>query len=218
MRYLVFILSLLLTVSCSKKQARKPISHSEGSFMKESAERNKKLIALEEKAIDSVIKSNPSIKYLASKKGYWYTYVSKNETDTLTPKRGDIAFFDYEVQDIKGNVIYTKEDLKPQTYVVDKENIMMGLRDGIKIMHKNESVRFLFTSNMAYGYHGDNKDITTNESLICTVTLNDFKPQNTAKPKIATAISKTEQLVPKKTETKKELVNPHTESQIKPEQ
>jgi len=31
---------------------------------------------------------------------------------------------------------------------------------------------------MAYGYHGDNRRIGTNEPLICTVTLTDFKPIN----------------------------------------
>ena len=168
---------MFFLVSCSQQQARKPISHSEGSFMKESAERNKKLVASEEKVIDSIIKSNPSIKYLASKKGYWYTYISKNEIDTLRPKRGDIAYFEYDIKDTKGNVIYTKEELKPQVYAVDKQNIMSGLRDGIKLMHKNETVKFLFTSNNGYGYHGDNDKITTNESLMCTVTLNDFKPE-----------------------------------------
>ena len=175
MKYLFLIFTIVFFASCSQQQARKPISHSEGSFMKESAERNKKLVAGEEKVIDSIIKSNPTIKYFASKKGYWYTYVSKNEIDTLKPKRGDIAYFEYDVKDIKGNVIYTKEELKPQVYAVDKQNIMSGLRDGIKLMRKNETVRFLFTSNNGYGYHGDNDKITTNESLICTVTLNDFK-------------------------------------------
>jgi hypothetical protein len=62
---------------------------------------------------------------------------------------------------------------------------MMGLRDGIKRMHKNETVTFLFPSHMAYGYHGDNKKIGTNESLIVTVTLRNFVPDpaaQTAKP------------------------------------
>ncbi len=166
---------MIFLASCSQQKARKPISHSEGSFMKESAERNKKIVAKEEKVIDSIIKSNPLIKYIASKKGYWYTYEFKNETDTLTPKRGDIAYFDYDVKDINGNVIYTKEELKPQIYNVDKQNIMTGLSDGIKLMRKNETVKFLFTSNNGFGYHGDNDKISTNESLICTVTLKDFK-------------------------------------------
>ncbi len=144
--------------------------------MKESAERNKKLIKGEETKIDSIIKSNPKIKYFASQKGYWYHYESKNEADTLRPRKGDVAFFDYEIKDLNGNVIYSDIELKPQTYVVDKQNILMGLRHGIKLMHKTEKVTFLFPSHMAFGYHGDNNRIGTNEPIICTVTLNDFKP------------------------------------------
>ena len=197
-----------MSVSCSQQQARKPISHSEGSFMKESAERNLKLVAAEEKTIDSVIKSNPKIQYFASKKGYWYYYQTKNELDSITPKRGDIAYFDYDIKDIYGNVIYTKDELKPQIYNVDKQNIMMGLRDGLKIMRKKETVVFLFTSHMGFGYHGDNDKISTNEPLICTVTLNDFK----------TADAKNQ--LPKNLEANKTIINKeskNTTSQTKTE-
>lgn len=180
---LMLFVSLLLIQCKQQQQARMPISQTSGTFMKQSIERNKKLIAGEEGKIDSVIKSNPKIVYLTSKKGYWYTYIVKNDTDTLRPKRGDTATFDYEVKDIKGNLIYSKDELKPQTYVVDKQNIMMGLRDGIKLMHKKETVTFLFTSHNGFGYHGDNDKIGVNESLICTVTLNDFYTENKAKPK-----------------------------------
>jgi len=176
------LLICLAFVSCKQPQARMPVSRSSGTFMKESIVRNKKLIAGEEGKIDSIIKSNPNIKYFASNKGYWYHYEVKNDKDTLRPKKGDIAFFDYEVQDLKGNVIYSEIQTKPQVYKVDKQNIMMGLRHGIKLMHKNEKVVFLFPSHMAYGYHGDNKNIGTNEPLLCIVTLNDFKPENTSTP------------------------------------
>lgn len=176
------VLGLLLAGSmiagCSQQQAREPISRSSGTFMKESIERNKKLVANEEGQIDSIIKANPNIKYIASDKGYWYHYEIENAQDTITPKRGDVAFFDYEVKDIKGNLIYSEGELRPQVYYVDKENIMMGLRDGIKLMNKGEKVTFLFPSHMGYGYHGDNKRIGTNEPLICTVTLNDIKPES----------------------------------------
>jgi gliding motility-associated peptidyl-prolyl isomerase len=170
-------------LSCKQQQqARMPISRSSGTFMKESVVRNKKLIAGEEGKIDSIIKSNPKIKYLASKKGYWYHYQIKNENDTLRPKKGDVAQFDYEIMDLKGNVVYSEVELRPQTYVVDKQNILMGLRDGIKLMRKNEKVTFLFPSHMAYGYRGDNKLIKSNQPIICTVTLNDFKPKEKTTP------------------------------------
>lgn len=173
-----FIIVLLTLIGCKEQQARMPVSRNSGAFMNESVERNKKLIKGEEKQIDSIIKSNPQIKYLTSQKGYWYHYDIKNDSDTLRPKKGDVAFFDYEIKDIAGNVIYSQLELKPQTYLVDKQNIMSGLRHGIKQMRKNETITFLFPSHLAYGYHGDDRRIGTNEPLICTVTLNDFKPAN----------------------------------------
>src|SRR5690606_28546520 len=138
----VFILPLLATgiiiASCSQQQARQPVTHSGGTFMKESIERNKKLIKNEEAIIDSIIKGSPDVKYIASDKGYWYSYEIENTTDTITPKRGDVAYFNYDIKDIKGNPIYSEEEIRPQVYYVDKEDIMAGLRYGIKLMNKGE--------------------------------------------------------------------------------
>ena len=131
MKNILFILIMIFLASCSKQQARKPISHSGGTFMKESVERNLKLVANEEKTIDSIIKSNPQTQYLASKKGYWYHYIIKNDSVNEKPTKGDVAYFDYEIKDLKGNIIYSQLELKPQKYLVDKQNIMLGLRDGI---------------------------------------------------------------------------------------
>jgi gliding motility-associated peptidyl-prolyl isomerase len=174
--------AMLVLSSCKEPVARNPVSRSSGEFLKESIKRNKKLVASEEAKIDSIIKSNPQNKYLASTKGYWYYYEVRNEKDTLRPKKGDVAYFDYEIKDLKGNVVYSEVELRPQVYLVDKQDIMMGLRDGIKRMRKNEKVVFLFPSNMGYGYHGDKNKIGTNEPLICTVTLNDFKPEQKKSP------------------------------------
>ncbi len=174
-KLLVILFAFILVSSCKQHQeARRPISQTSGTFMKKSIARNKKLVAGEEKQIDSVIKSNPNIKYTASKKGYWYTYISKNQTDTINPKKGDVVFFDYEIKDLKGTIIYSELELGPQTYAVDKQNIMTGLREGIKLMHKNEKINFLFPSHIAYGYHGDDKKIGSNQPLSCTVTLHNF--------------------------------------------
>lgn len=186
------LLFAVLLVSCKQhEEARRPISQTSGTFMKKSADRNKKIVANEEDVIKKIIKSNPKVKYYATRKGYWLTYEEKNSTDLLTPKKGDIAYFNLEVKDIAGKIIYSEADLGPQTYYVDKQDIMMGLRDGIKMMHKNETVTFLFPSHIAYGYHGDNNKIGTNESLICTVTLRNFIPDPAAAtaPKTAAPVT-----------------------------
>ena len=180
--------------------------------MKKSADRNKKLVASEEDVIKKIIKSNPKVKYYATKKGYWFSYDEKNNTETATPKKGDIAYFNLEVKNIDGTLIYSESDLGPQTYYVDKQDIMMGLRDGIKYMKKNETVTFLFPSHIAYGYHGDNKKIGTNESLICTVTLRNFVPdpaQTTAAAPTAASVKIPKPAAAKPAATtKKDTINP----------
>ncbi len=176
-----FLLLSILLISCGKQEPRRPISHGSGSFLKESIERNKKLNSIEEAMIDSIISKNPEKKFYASTKGYWYYYDIQKTTDTLTPKRGDVAYFDYEIKDFNDNVIYSEVELRPQIYLVDKQDILIGLRDGIKLMSKGEKITFLLPSNMAYGFRGDNDRIPPNLPIICTVTLNDIKPEAEAR-------------------------------------
>lgn len=198
----------IFLASCSQQQARRPITQTSGKFMKESVDRNIKLIASEEALIDSVIRQHPERNYLATPKGYWYYYELQNNQDTLTPKRGDVAYFDYEIADLKGNVIYSEVELQPQTYLVDKQNILMGLRDGIKLMNKNEKVSFLFPSHLGHGYRGDNDRIPPNLPLIVTVSLRDFKPE---------AQARTEIKKPSIQPTKKVEASSTTTEEIKPE-
>jgi len=175
--FLFSLLSFFILLGCQEHLARRPIQQSSGSFLKESVERNKKLIAYEEALIDSIILKTPEKHFIASSKGYWYCYETKI-TDTLhlkTPKKGDVVLFDYEITDLVGNIIYTTQELQTQKYAVDQEEIISGLRDGIKLMKKGETISFLFPSHMAYGYHGDNKKIGHNIPIICIVTLKDIK-------------------------------------------
>lgn len=173
----IFFLLVLFSGCKQPQEARRPLSQSSGSFMKKSIIRNKKLVADEETQIKNLIKNDPNIQYTASKKGYWYSYEIQNKLDSLTPKKGDVAFFDYEIKDLQGTIIYSELELRPQTYYVDKQDIMMGLRDGIKLMRKGEKINFIFPSNMGYGYRGDAKKIGMNQPIICTVTLRDFKSE-----------------------------------------
>lgn len=210
------LLFAVLLAGCKQhEEARRPISRASGTFMKKSADRNKKLVASEEEIIKKIIKSNPKVKYYATKKGYWFSYDEKSTTETTAPRKGDIAYFNLEVKDITGKIIYSEADLGPQTYYVDKQDIMMGLRDGIKYMKKNETVTFLFPSHMAYGYHGDNKKIGPNQSLICTVTLRNFVPDPAAQKTPAATSAQTPKPAAAKpatvkpaASTKKDTLNP----------
>ena len=202
---LICIFGSVLLLSCNNQQARKPVSYSSGTFMKESVDRNKKLIAGEESKIEAIIKSDSGAQYVASPKGYWYKYDQKSSsTDSIFPKKGDVAYFNYEVKDLDGNMIYTEFELKPQIYLVDKQNIMMGIRDGIKLMKKGEKVTFLFPSHMGYGYHGDDRRIGHNQPLMTTITLKDIKPEAEARITTKPVDAQKPVSIPSNTETPKQ--------------
>jgi hypothetical protein len=61
-------------------------------------------VASEEETDQNHNEKNPTVEYFASSKAIGIPTESVNELDGLT--QGDIAFFDYEIKDIDGNIIY----------------------------------------------------------------------------------------------------------------
>ena len=172
-RNLVIILSIFISVlSCKTPEARKPISVSSGSFIKESVARNKALYKEETETIKAIIAKNPEHNYQSSGNGFWYFISTKIENDTNQKASfGDVIIYDYDVKDLNGNFIYTKEELKTQRYAMEQQELFTGLREGLKLMHAGETATFIFPSQTAYGYYGDENKIGTNIPIICEVSV-----------------------------------------------
>ena len=172
-KQLTIVFALLFICSCKTPEARKPISAKTGSFIDVSVERNKQLNAKEQASIEKVMSLQKENNYIASESGFWYYYNAKTEIDTLyTPNFGDLVNYNYNVKDLNGALIYSKEDIKTQTYAMDKQELFTGLREGLKLMKTGETVTFLFPSQKAYGYYGDQNKIGSNTPLVCEVTVN----------------------------------------------
>tara|TARA_R110002020_G_scaffold468222_1_gene692356 strand:- start:779 stop:1333 length:555 start_codon:yes stop_codon:yes gene_type:complete len=181
MNKLLIVFSLLLIViSCKTPEARRPVSQSTGSYIDASIARNKKLNKAEETAIKDIIKNNPQREYIASENGFWYFYNVKDTTAMATPQLGDLVTFDYDISSISGEPIVSKSELGTQTYQIDQSNqeLISGLRDGIKLMKPGETVTFLFPSHKAFGYYGFEDKIGSNLPIQSKVTLNEIKNKN----------------------------------------
>ena len=157
MKNLLLIFALfLICLSCKSPEARLPETVQSGSFLKESAERNRKLNEQEKLLIQDIIKNNPEREYIASESGFWYSYKTKGDNKNIQPDFGDIIDFEYNVSDLNGREIYTKEK---KTYVMDKQELFTGLREGLKLMNPGDHITFIFPSQKAYGYYGDDNKI-----------------------------------------------------------
>ena len=166
---------LALLVSCVQQpEPRRPIEQKSGSFLNKSIEKNKALNKQEETYIENIIQMDSLNEYHRSNSGFWYYYVIKDTTSTVVPEFGDRVNFQYSLADIDGNEILSEETIGKQVYMIDQSNqeLISGIRDGLKLMHEGETVTFLFPSYKAYGYYGHGDYIGPNTPLQCTLTLN----------------------------------------------
>lgn len=173
-KLLFSLITCILLISCSEPQARRPESVKSGTFIQQSVDRSKQLLAFEEEQIQSIIAKDTLHTYITSPNGYWYYYNQKNETTSYYPKTDDVIKLSYDIRNIDNTVIYSKKDIGEQTIKVDKTELFPGLRTAVKLINTGETMTFLFPSAMGHGYHGDDDRIGTNIPLISTVTLLDI--------------------------------------------
>ena len=178
-KIITIILLMAACLSCKSPEARRPISVKTGSFIDKSVARNKQINQEERTKIEGIISSNPEINYLTSNNGFWYYYNTKVEDDAITPAFGNLVNFGYDIKDLNGRTIYSAEELKTRDYAIDQEELFSGLREGIKLMKAGETVTFLFPSQKAYGYYGDEYKIGANIPIICKVTINTITQKET---------------------------------------
>lgn len=138
--------------------------------MSESVERNTVLKNVEEDIFKQIMNKDSLNNYISSEYGFWYYYKERDTINNKLASTGDEVIFSYEVRNLNDVVVYSKEELGDQNYLVDKEELISGLQEGLKLMKEGEVVVFLFPSYKAYGYTG-NERVRSNEPLIYTVNL-----------------------------------------------
>lgn len=171
---------ILIAASCKSPEARRPVSQNSGSYIDESVELNKEMIAKEEAYIKQVMGENTDTEFLNSAEGFWY-YYNKKTSDSLnikTPEFGDVVVFDYSISSIEGDPIYAEGEKPTREYAMDKEKLFTGLRQGLKVMKEGETVTFLFPSHKAFGYYGDQEKIGQNVPIMAKVTLHEIKEES----------------------------------------
>jgi len=187
MKYSIFIL-LILILSCTKPQVRKPIIHNSSvSVYEESIQLNKKILKQEETIFKNIIKKDSLHVYKSSPYGFWYYYNKQIKNKNLRKVvSGNSVIINYEIRDTDNNIILSQEELgsKGQNkkgdrlLKIDGEDFILGLHEGIKLMKQGEIVTFLLPSNKAFGATGLQNVIAPNQALIIKVKLKQILNNN----------------------------------------
>ncbi|KQC33633.1 peptidylprolyl isomerase [Nonlabens sp. YIK11] len=175
---LVLTLLVGLLISCKNLEAREPIERKTSTRTDFSIELNKQRNAAEEAYIEKLIKAD-STEFLRSSNGFYYRFIVQDSIAGDRPEFGDRVTFEYNIETIDGETIYSKEELSPVTKSLEQEyGIFKGLREGLKLMQENDEVVFYFPSYTAYGFYGDEKRIGLHTPIKSTVKLLEIDKSN----------------------------------------
>ena len=178
MKYKEFIYFLMfMFISCNEPIPRQPIVRKTSTILNQSVLFNKSLIASEEADFNFLMKKDSLNTYIASDLGFWYKFDFKS-TEDYFPKFGDEIVYSTEIYNINKKLIYSASKLGIQKYIVDKQEIVEGLREGLKLLNERDIATFLFPSHKVFGYLGDENKININQPLIYKVQLIKINKKN----------------------------------------
>lgn len=170
-RALILYFLLFFILSCQNLQPRRPINKKKQVFLKESAKRNKNIVAIEQSLFRQVIEIEEKLFFENAPTGFWYAYQKKTNSNKSYPNKGDRVTFKYRIEDLSGNLIYDEEELGNVSFLIDKEDLIPALREGLKYLREGEIGVFLFPSYLCYGFQGDGEKIGINQPLRFTIEL-----------------------------------------------
>ncbi|WP_313375932.1 FKBP-type peptidyl-prolyl cis-trans isomerase [Chishuiella sp.] len=169
MKKIVFTLLILVTmISCDQKVIQYPVSYANDDFMQRSQERGKKLYQEELQWFDEYIKSSKE-KFVKTNSGFWISNEEKQTSSTAN--KGDYVEFEYQVSDLKNNIIYSYQDNKIQKVVIGKSDLTRGVNAALQLLSEGESAKLLLPSFLAYGGYGDQSKIAPDEPIIIDLKI-----------------------------------------------
>lgn len=164
MKKLVLIpLVFILLYSCDQKVIQYPVSYSNDDFMQRSQERGKILHQEELQWFDEYIKTS-DLKFVKTNFGFWVS--NEGLRNDKTANVGDYVEFEYQVSDLKNNIIYSFDDNKIQKVIIGKSDLTRGVNAALQMVRENESVKLLLPSFLAYGGYGDQSKIGPDQPIV----------------------------------------------------
>jgi len=98
--------------------------------------------------------------------GFWYHIFKTGKGNLVTDSTQ--CKFDYQLFKINDKLIHSGQ----KTIVIGKKQSIVGLEEGLKMMHKGDSATFIIPWYLAYGMTGESDLIQPYTSLIYKVKLN----------------------------------------------
>ena len=162
--FVFWITIFLFFSSCNEEKPRLPVSVSSGVDYTESIELSKKINQREERKFRKYV-SKQDLEFKRSNFGFLY-HIENNLSIHI--KSADEVRFTEIVEGLDGEIIYSSIT---KNLVVDHQEEIKGMHEGLKLMSEGAEAIFIFPSHQAFGFHGDDKKIKSNTPLVYKIRV-----------------------------------------------
>lgn len=163
----IFIFGILIA-SCNQSEPRRPINKVRSSKSKFSIELNKQIRAVEEQKIKQYILKDTLTEYQYSPFGFAYGVLTSSNKPRKEIFKNSIVTFEQTVYSLNNQLIYPKKKVSAQ---LENSSLILGVREGLKLMKEDEEFKFIFSSFVAHGFSGDNYKIGKNMPIVVKIKL-----------------------------------------------
>jgi len=131
-------------------------------------ERNREFLKNERLQINSFIDSTGA-DFQQTGSGLYYTIIKRSENNSALIE-GDFVEFEYEIKTIAGNFLESSVKNGNKKFALLRDDEIVGLHEGISLMHLNDEFLFIIPAHLAYGL-GSQNTAPLNATLLYNVKI-----------------------------------------------
>lgn len=164
--FLIILIAGCLFLSCTKTAPQLPAN--KGNVVDKNIsnlmEVNQKLAAKED-SILMIFATKADVKFKKSEIGFWYKVDAPTNGEPIKDK--DFCNLSCTSLTLDMKVIQTET----MQIVIGKKQLVVGLEEGLKLLHKGESATFIIPWYLAYGRNGKGSHIKPYTSIVYQIKL-----------------------------------------------
>jgi FKBP-type peptidyl-prolyl cis-trans isomerase len=152
---LTYILVLsALVVCCGSKNTSKKQELSKQEMEDALIERNRAFLKQEREQIEAFVDSSGHA-FTQTGSGLYYSILNRSGDSTLITE-GDEIEYEYDIATLQGKLLSSSALDGNKTFRLLKDDEIIGLHEGIALMHPNDEYLFIIPAHLAYGLGNEN--------------------------------------------------------------
>ena len=167
-KYLILFV-LLCCFSC-KEKPKQAVNVTKQEMKSSMETANRYLLNEEEEEINRYVRRH-GLEMVQTGTGVRYQILKQGSEKQV--ERGQTVSLEYELHSINGDLFYSSATDGLKTFTVGEGGVETGLDEAVTYLHYGDAAKVIIPFHLAYGLHGDDRNIPEYATLVYTIKIID---------------------------------------------